>query len=420
MKNSESLIQDILSKKKSSRDHDEVHAYALEGFAREIDYAITTELMTKLILDHSNIAKRIEELNEELEQSEENLLEAQKIAALGRWDFYPDIEKTVWSGSMYDILEIDPKETSSNDLFFSRVHPEDLETVKQTNRQMQESKEPWSIRYRLIMDDGRIKWVQIRFSPKKDEKGMIVHNCGTIQDITEMKKAEEQLEKYNRHLEDMVDVKVREISESQMATIYALVKLSESRDDDTGTHIERTASFCRLLAQKAEGSKYSYQIDDKFINTIYRASPPHDIGKVGIPDSILLKPEKLTVEEFEIMKNHVRIGYDTLAEVGDQYQQNEFIKMGMDIALYHHEKWDGSGYNEGLSSEKIPLAARIMAIADVYDALRSKRVYKEAYSHEKSYEIILSGRGKHFDPVLVDVFSGAKKDFMDLYDFIGG
>ncbi len=222
-----------------------------------------------------------------------------------------------------------------------------------------------------------------------------------------------------KNLDRLVEEKVQEISASQMATIYALIKLSESRDDDTGAHIERTARFCQLLAQKARSiPEYADTITDNFLETIYMASPLHDIGKVGIPDKILLKPGKLTEEEFAIMKTHVQIGYDTLAEVGKQYNKNGFLKMGMEITLNHHEKWDGSGYNKGLKGTEIPLSARIMAISDVYDALRSKRAYKDSFSHEKSVDIIRSDSGSHFDPLLVDVFIDHQLEFRDLFENI--
>ncbi|HHZ02012.1 MAG TPA: HD domain-containing protein [Tissierellia bacterium] len=269
------------------------------------------------------------------------------------------------------------------------------------------------------MDDKREKWVHLIFNTKVDSKGRVVHNYGTIQDITEMKKAEDELKRYSQHLEELVEEKVKEISESQMATIYALIKLSESRDDDTGNHIERTASFCQLLAKRAkELPDFADEIDDKFVDTIYKASPLHDIGKVGIPDSILLKPGKLTDEEFEIMKTHVQIGYETLEKVQEQYAYNDFLKMGMEITLYHHEKWDGSGYLYGLNGEEIPLSARIMAIADVYDALRSKRIYKEAFSHEKSMDIIVASSGSHFDPRLVSTLVENQEEFKLLYKLI--
>lgn len=213
------------------------------------------------------------------------------------------------------------------------------------------------------------------------------------------------LTKYNVELEEMVEEKVEDISDLQMATIYSLVKLSESRDDDTGAHIERTATLCKVLAELLrEKQMYKNIIDDKFVENIHKASPLHDIGKVGIPDSILLKPGKLTKEEFDIMKTHVNIGYNTLKEVRDKFPNNLFLEMGMDIIKYHHEKWDGSGYPNGVSGRDISLAGRIMAIVDVYDALRSKRVYKEAFTHEISCNIIKDGRGKHFDPLIVDVF----------------
>lgn len=228
---------------------------------------------------------------------------------------------------------------------------------------------------------------------------------------------EEQLQKYNYRLQELVSEKVQEISESQMATIFALVKLSESRDDDTGAHVARTAKLCRLLAQRLGLlPQYKNIITGEYIDNIYRASPLHDIGKVGMPDAILLKPDKLTPEEFEIMKTHTTVGFNTLAQVAQRYAQNAFLKMGMDISRCHHEKWDGNGYPQGLSGEDIPLSARIMALVDVYDALRSKRVYKEAFSHEKSYTIITEGSGGHFDPLLIELFLQIHKDFQATRD----
>lgn len=410
-------LQDILSNDQYSDE--KIKAYALESFAKEIDYHNQTELLTKLILDHAAIAKSVEQLNNELTYSREALAEAQEIALLGRWDLNPISGSITWSKSMYDILEIDSSTPSSTDLYFSVVYPDDLEQVSVWYQEIFVSQKPWTTRHRLLLKSGKIKWVHLRFYSKTDAKGIPILFYGTIQDITEMKKVEDELEKYSQHLELLVDEKVREISSSQMATIYALIKLSESRDDDTGAHIERTASFCRLLAEKARPiAEYENAITDIFIETIYKASPLHDIGKVGIPDSILLKPGQLTEDEFTIMKTHVRIGYDTLSKVGQQYDKNDFLKMGMDIALYHHEKWNGSGYNKGLKGDTIPLSARIMALADVYDALRSKRVYKEAFSHEKSIEIISLSKGSHFDPALVDVFIQNQAEFESLYESI--
>lgn len=228
---------------------------------------------------------------------------------------------------------------------------------------------------------------------------------------------EQELKKYNERLEDLVDEKVQEISDSQIATIYALVKLAESRDDDTGAHIERTALLCRFFAEKLRQlPRFSKVIDDEYVTNIYRSSPLHDIGKVGIPDAILQKPGKLTPEEYEIMKNHAILGAKTLEDVVNRYKGNSFLKMGLEIAKSHHEKWDGSGYPLGLSGTDIPLSARIMAVVDVYDALRSKRVYKEAFTHEKSAAIIQDGSGTHFDPLLVDIFLQNQEELVALYE----
>ena len=172
-----------------------------------------------------------------------------------------------------------------------------------------------------------------------------------------------------------------------------------------------------MIAERLKALSYHADIiDDTYIDNIHMASPLHDIGKVGIPDAILLKPGKLTPAEFEIMKTHTILGFDTLSQVQKRYTHNSFLKMGMEIAKYHHEKWDGTGYPEGLSGEKIPLSARIMALADVYDALRSKRVYKEAFSHEESCAIIEEGSGKHFDPLLIKIFHQNHKAFQEIHD----
>ena len=211
--------------------------------------------------------------------------------------------------------------------------------------------------------------------------------------------------------------KDKEIFESQMATIFSLVKLAESRDDQTGAHIERVATFCRLLAHNLRNiPKYQAYINDDYIDKLFKASPLHDIGKVGIPDRILLKPGKLSAAEFEIMKTHTTIGANTLSEVKEKYPDNKLLELGINITHFHHEKWDCTGYPKGLSKTEIPLSARIMALADVYDALRSKRPYKEAYSHEKSMEIIRQGKGTFFDPEIVDVFLEIEAEFETTFD----
>lgn len=231
----------------------------------------------------------------------------------------------------------------------------------------------------------------------------------------EIKKLQEELKDQNAALEKRVQEQVKEITKTQMETIFSLAKLAQSRDDDTGKHLERVQNYCEILATELKiNSSYSSEVNDEFINNIKQASPLHDIGKVGISDTILLKPGKLTDEEFGIMKTHTIIGYDTLNEVHAKFGQNSFIEMGMVIARSHHERYDGFGYPDKKSGRDIPLAARIMAIADVYDALRSKRVYKDAFPQEKAVSIILEGHGSQFDPVLVDAFERVADKFYEI------
>lgn len=221
-----------------------------------------------------------------------------------------------------------------------------------------------------------------------------------------------QIEEYNLHLERRVQEQVRQISSTQLAIIFALARLSESRDDETGKHLERVREYCRVLvSQLGRLPKYASVITPTFIENIFAASPLHDVGKVGIPDRILLKPARLTPDEFEIMKTHTTIGADTLRAVDREYPGNSFIRTGIEIAECHHEKWIGGGYPHGLDGEKIPLAARIVALVDVYDALTTTRVYKKAYMHRESVAIILEERGKHFDPDVVDSFEIVESEF---------
>lgn len=221
------------------------------------------------------------------------------------------------------------------------------------------------------------------------------------------------LEDYNEQLQERVDMQVREITSAQMAAIFATSKLAESKDPETGAHLERLRMFCKIIAgYLAQDTNYQNTVTENFIDCIYAASPLHDIGKVGIPDSILLKPGKLTDSEWEIMRCHTIIGANTLRAVAQKHPGNSFIRMGIEIAESHHEKWDGSGYPFGLKGEAIPLAARILSLADVYDALTSVRCYKDAYSHERSRGIIVEGTGKHFDPRIVEAFLACEREFM--------
>ena len=224
-----------------------------------------------------------------------------------------------------------------------------------------------------------------------------------------------KIEDYNLNLEHQVQAQVESITSAQIAIIFAMAKLAESRDPETGEHLERMAEYSKLLSKNLKLlPKHQAVIDDKFINNIYAASPLHDIGKVGIPDKILTKPGKLSEHEFKIMKTHSLIGADTLRIVDEKHPGNDLVLMGIEIAESHHEKWDGTGYPHGISGEVIPLAGRILALGDVYDALTSKRVYKDPFSHEKSRAIIIEGRGVHFDPDVVDAFVAVEEEFVTI------
>lgn len=213
------------------------------------------------------------------------------------------------------------------------------------------------------------------------------------------------LSKEQIQLNQMVDDKIEEILTAQISTIIALAKLAESRDQETGEHIERVGGLCFSIAEALPMDYFNSETDKKeFCDTIHYASVLHDIGKVGISDAILNKPGPLTDAEFEIMRTHSQIGSGTLASLHTQYPNNFFVKLGIQITQSHHERWDGTGYPDGLKERAIPLSARIMAIADVYDALVSKRPYKPAFPHQRAIEIIKEEAGTHFDPELVRIF----------------
>jgi putative two-component system response regulator len=201
--------------------------------------------------------------------------------------------------------------------------------------------------------------------------------------------------------------------ETRDVAIFAMARLAESRDPETGAHLERVRSYSRVLAQQlAALEKYREVIDDEYIRLIYLTSPLHDIGKVGIPDIVLLKPGRLSDREFEIMKTHTTIGAETLDAALRHFPGVKFLEMARDIALTHHERFDGSGYPRRFAGDQIPLCGRIVALADVYDALTSKRVYKSAFSHEIARATILGEKGVHFDPDVVDAFVVCEPQFI--------
>jgi putative two-component system response regulator len=205
--------------------------------------------------------------------------------------------------------------------------------------------------------------------------------------------------------------------ETRDVAIFAMAKLAESRDMETGAHLERVMSYSRILAQTLPAiGRYVDQIDAEFVRLVYSTSPLHDIGKVGIPDGVLLKPGRLDDREFEIMKTHTAIGAQTLDAALRRFPGAKFLRMARDIAATHHERWDGNGYPDGLKGEDIPLCGRIVALADVYDALTSKRVYKNAFVHEVAKGIIVKDSATHFDPAIVEAFLAAEQAFIAVHD----
>jgi putative two-component system response regulator len=225
-----------------------------------------------------------------------------------------------------------------------------------------------------------------------------------------LQSARKVLEKQNMVLEEQVEERTYKLAALQDAIIIAMASLAETRDNDTGQHIRRTQHYVRELALGLRaGGVYPDEIDNEFLSTLYKTAPLHDIGKVGVPDAILLKPGRLTPEEFDVMKKHTVYGRDAVvAAEKTMGTPEQFLTTAREITYCHHEKWDGSGYPQGLAGLNIPLSSRLMAVADVYDALIAERVYKTPMSHADASAIIMEGRGTHFDPEIADVFAQIK------------
>lgn len=231
-----------------------------------------------------------------------------------------------------------------------------------------------------------------------------------------LKRARDALKRDKASLEIEVSRQTRENRMIQDVTMRALARLAETRDNETGNHILRTQGYVEALARRARLlPQFSDELSERNVVLISKSAPLHDIGKVGIPDCILLKPGKLTPAEWEVMKTHAALGADAIGRaVADLHQPAGFLMYAMQIARHHHERWDGSGYPDGLAGSAIPLAARLMAIADVFDALISHRVYKAAMPPAQAREIMAAQRAKHFDPDLLDLFLGAFEEFCDI------
>jgi putative two-component system response regulator len=221
-----------------------------------------------------------------------------------------------------------------------------------------------------------------------------------------------ELERHRGHLESLVEEKTRNLQLTREAMIRSMATMAELRDSGTGEHIQRTRSYVLLLARYlADHSVPGRVMSGEEIDLFYQSAPLHDIGKVGIPDAILLKPGKLTPDEFEVIRKHPLHAAEILRRAEREMGDLSFLRIAREIAESHHEKWDGSGYPYGLKGEEIPLSGRIMAVADVYDALRSERPYKKPFPHEEAVRIISEGAGSHFDPVVVEAFLALQDRF---------
>jgi putative two-component system response regulator len=222
-----------------------------------------------------------------------------------------------------------------------------------------------------------------------------------------LQQAKNSLAEQNVILEGLVQERTKELEITKDVTIHSMAVLSGLRDNETGNHILRTQHYvCEVAHELRRSTRYEAQLDNGTIALLFKSAPLHDLGKVGIPDNILRKPGKLTADEFEVMKTHTTLGYNALlnAEENLGHGGSTFLQTAREIAYTHHEKWDGSGYPRGLKEHDIPLSGQIMAVADVYDALIAKRIYKPAFSHEQALDVMREGQGSHFNPVIFDAF----------------
>jgi putative two-component system response regulator len=261
---------------------------------------------------------------------------------------------------------------------------------------------------------GAVDYITKPFQPEEVLARVETHlNLRCLQQKLDQTNAE--LTALNHNLEQKVEERTQELLRSHYAIIFAMAKMTEARDDDTGKHLERICKYVEVLAR--ELAKTDPTISESWIQTVVKTAALHDIGKVGIPDGILLKKGRLTPDEREIMETHPAIGGDTLLELREEMGGGgPFLSRAIEITMGHHEKWDGTGYPFGIKGEAIALSARLVAVADVYDALVSKRVYKPGLSHEDACRLIKEGAGQHFDPRVVEAFLARQDDFIRIAD----
>ena len=256
--------------------------------------------------------------------------------------------------------------------------------------------------------DGEIKYTYAAYTAVTNSSGELVAYSIVEKDLTE-----------RRNLEYKLKETISSLRETQAAAIMGFAKLTEYRDKSTGKHLERIREFTRILALKLkELPQYKDYITDEYLEDLYISAILHDVGKVGIEDQILLKAGPLTDLEFSKIQEHVILGGEALRDVEQQMKMESFLTIGKEVAYYHHERWDGKGYPEGRKGQEIPLSARIVALADVYDALTSERPYKKPLSHEEAVEMISQERGRHFDPQIVDIFIENQEVFLRIKRFV--
>jgi PAS domain S-box-containing protein len=286
----------------------------------------------------------------------------------------------------------------------TRIYPKDkgtIETVRDLQDEVKGLLRTVHGKMRQIAKDGRELTILLAISPMVGTDGQVQGILGIGQDVTEETRLHDELIKSMEMLKKTQDV-----------SIFTLAQLAESRDEETGSHLRRIQSYCRIICRRlAAGDKYADLMTEQFTEDLVRSSLLHDVGKVAMPDSVLLSHSVFTDEEYAIMKMHPVYGGKALQEAVEKLGEESFLSLGRDVAYYHHERWDGAGYPMGLKGEAIPLAARIVALADVYDALTTARRYKPAFSHEKAFEMIVREEGKQFDPDLVDAFLAEEAEF---------
>jgi len=357
--------------------------------------------------------KELQERTKELAKTNEflqGILDSSTRVAIVLTDFDHNI--IFWNTGAENIFGYSPEEMVESSIL--RLYPEDarnVDTLAMLGRIMEGEAGTVQENIKQVAKDGRILAMSLAVSPMTDSAGRARGVLSLGQDVTEqIRLHDELLRSYQL---------IRKI---QGASIFALAKLAESRDGETAFHLRRMQAYCRILCAALRGRDgYGEIMTESFVEDLIQCSVLHDIGKVAIPDAILFNPRKFGMDEFEIMKQHAIYGGRALEEAASEAGAGEsYLTMGKDVAYYHHEHWDGSGYPFGLGGRDIPLAARIVAITDVYDALTTERRYKNAYSHDEACEIIVKEKGRKFDPDLVDVFLEVEVEFRRIRDAVSG